>query len=590
MTRFLALLSCLILLLGLCIGVSAAETDGTYASAVSIFATVSSNGTCDVTTNVTIHLDAPEKNLTFPVPINASNVTLNGKPVLTEKSGSARFVSLSRIIGNMAGDYSFSVGFSVHSAIHSLASETTQSTEATEPGALPVYRRLELELPLLAGFPHPIKELQFSINLPGMISQPPRFVSGYHQSNIEKDLTYSVSGANIAGRSWSTIKDHETLTMFMDTTEEMFPQTRADLPALESVTTLIGICAGLAFLYWLLFLRNILPIRMYPAVAPEGFGAGQLGTILTEAGADLNLMAFSWAQLGYVILRMDRRGRVFIHKRMEMGNERTAFEQKCFQKLFSRRDVVDTASFAYRRLFQNVKLQTASRQLFRKKGVLHTKIFRSIMAVAGLLSGTCFGILLGNMLDYGWVFMVILSAVGLICSWHIQFWPDGVFLHHHSRLWTAAILSVLWLAIGVVIKQFPLALLAVTMQLLAGFLASFGGRRTEDGRNAMGQTLSLRRYFKKLPEDRIYQLCQNNPDLFFDLAPYALALGCDKRLARRFGPRRLPVCPYIRVSNSRGLTAKQWSQLMRQILDSMAVRQKKMPLEGLNSVLDNYMR
>ena len=366
--------------------------------------------------------------------------------------------------------------------------------------------------------------------------------------------------------------------------------TRADLPALESVTSLISICAGLAFLYWLLFLRNILPIRMYPAVAPDGFGAGQLGTILTEAGADLNLMAFSWAQLGYVILQMDRRGRVLIHKRMEMGNERTDFEQKCFQKLFSRRDVVDTASLAYRRLFQSVQLQTATRQLFRKKGVLHAKIFRGIMAVAGLLSGACFGILLGNMLDYGWFFMMILSAVGLICSWHIQFWPDGVFRHHHSRLWIAAIVSVLWLAIGTVIKQFPLALLAVSMQILTGFLASFGGRRTEDGRNAMGQTLSLRRYFCNLPEGRIYQLCQNNPDLFFDLAPNALALGCDKRLARRFGQHRLPVCPYIRVSNSHGLTAKQWSQLMRQILDSMAVRQKKMPLENLNSVLDNYMR
>ena len=590
MTRFLAFLSCLILLLGLCIGVQAAETDGIYAPAVSIFATVSSNGTCEVSTNVTIHLDAPMKNLTFPVPLSASNVTLNGKPVLTEKSGSARLVSLSRVIGNMAGDYSFSVGYSVHSTIHSIASETTQTTEATEAGALPTYRRLELELPLLAGFSYPIEELQFSINLPGMISQTPRFVSGYHQSNIEKDLTYSVSGANIAGRSWGTIKDHETLTMFMDTTDEMFPQTRADLPALETVTKLLGICAGVAFLYWLLFLRNILPIRMYPAVAPEGFGAGQLGTILTETGADLSLMAFSWAQLGYVILQMDRRGRVLLHKRMEMGNERTAFEQKCFQRLFAHRDIVDTSSGSYRKLFQTLKLQNSAQQLFRRKGIVHKKIFRGIMAVAGLLSGTCFGILLGNMLDYGWVFMMILSAVGLICSWHIQFWPEGVFLHHQSRLWTSLILSILWLAIGVVIKQFPLALLAVSMQFLAGFLASFGGRRTEDGRNAMGQTLSLRRHFKKLPEHRIHQLCQNNPDLFFDLAPNALALGCDKRLARRFGGQRLPVCPYIRVSNSKNLTAKQWSQLMRQILESMATRQKKMPLENLNSVLDNYMR
>ena len=44
MTRFLALLSCLILLLSLCIGVSAVETDNTRITAMNIFATVSSNG------------------------------------------------------------------------------------------------------------------------------------------------------------------------------------------------------------------------------------------------------------------------------------------------------------------------------------------------------------------------------------------------------------------------------------------------------------------------------------------------------------------------------------------------------------------
>lgn len=587
MTRFLALLSCLILLLGLCIGVTAAETDTTRITAMNIFATVSSNGNCDVTTNVTLHIDTPKKNLTYPVPANASGVTLNGKPVLTEKSGSARMVNISRILGGMSGDFSFTVGYSIHSAVRVVASETTQPTEAN---TAPVSRRLLLELPLLAGFPYPIDELQFSITLPGAASQNPRFVSGYHQANIEKDLTYSLSGNNIAGRSWSSIKDHETLTMYLDTTEELFPQTRADLPAVEDVTTLIGILSGVALLFWILFLRNALPIRLYPAVAPEGFGAGQLGTILTMAGADLNLMVFSWAQLGYVTMQMDRRGRVFIQKRMDMGNERSQFEQKCFHQLFSRKERVDTASAAYQRLTQIVRRQRSAPQLFRTRSTRPVLIFRIIMAAAGLLSGTCFGILLGTMLDYGWFFMLILSVVGLVCSWHIQLWPEGLFLHHQPRLWMAAIVCVLWLAIGIAIGQFPLALLAVFLQVAAGFLASFGGRRTDDGRTAMGQTLRLRGHFGRVTEAQVHQLCNENPDLFFDLAPYALALGRDKRFARKFGKSRLPVCPYIRVSNSRGLTALQWSQLMRQILGSMAARRRRISLDGFRSVMDNYMK
>ena len=578
MSRFLAILSCLVLALGLCIGVSAADTNRAYS--VQVFSTVSSDGSCDVTSTVTLHVETPQEKLTYPVPASASNITLNGSPVLTEKTDQARHINISRILGGMTGDFSFTVGYSIHSAVELVESEEEDSTA----------QKVQLELPLLAGFSYPIDELQFSINLPGLVTQNPNFVSGYHQANIEKDLTFSVSGGNIAGRSWTSLKDHETLTMYLIATDEMFPQTRAELPDVEGVTLLIWICAGLALVYWILFLRNFLPLQDYPAVAPEGFGAGQMGTILTMAGADLSLMVFSWAQLGYVDLRMDRRGKVLILRRMDMGNERTAFEQKCFYKLFSRREVVDTTSTFYQKLCQVVAVQKSAPQLMRSKGTGSVKLFRILMAAAGLLSGTCFGILLGNMLDYGWVFMMVLSFVGLVCSWHIQAWPQGVFLHHRSRLLVAAVLCGLWLVLGVVIGKFSLALIAVLLQVIGGFLAAFGGRRTEDGRIAMGQILSLRRYLGKLTEKQVHQMCQENPEFFFNMAPYAIALGCDGTFARRFGKGRLPVCPYIQASTTRGLTAKQWSQLMRSILDGMTARQRRKPLDGLRSVMDNYMK
>ena len=200
MTRFLAILSCLILVLGLCIGVSAAEANGTRAYSVNVFATVSSDGSCDVTTTVTLHVDGPQTKLVYPVPVNASNVALNGSPVLTEKTEQARLVDLSKTLGGMSGDFSFTVTYSIHSAVHSVASEK----EPEEGETLPTSRKLQLELPMLSGFAYPIDQFQFSVNVPGMVNQNPSFISGYHQANIEKDLSYSVSGANIAGRSWGS--------------------------------------------------------------------------------------------------------------------------------------------------------------------------------------------------------------------------------------------------------------------------------------------------------------------------------------------------------------------------------------------------
>lgn len=581
MTRFLAVLSCLILVLGLCCGVSA--TEDTSATTVNIFATVSSNGSCDVTTNVSLHVDTPLEKLTFPVPASASNITLNGSPVLTEKTDQARHVNLRRIIGKVSGDFSFTVSYSIHSVVDVWESEMEEGEEA-------VAKRLVVELPLLAGFPYPIEELQFSITLPGTVNQVPRFISGYHQANIEKDLTYTISGSNIAGRSWTALKDHETLVMHLTATEEMFPQTRAELPKADSIMNLLWIISGLALLYWILFLRNFLPLRDYPAVAPEGFGAGQMGTILTLSGADLSLMIFSWAQLGYVDLRMDRRGKVLVMKRMDMGNERTDFEQRCFYKLFSRKELVDTSTLTFQKLHQAVAAQKTAAQFLRHKGNGSDKIFRIIMAAAGLLCGACFGIHLGNLLDYGWMFMSVLSCIGAFCSWHIQAWPQGVFLHHKFRFYVALLLCLLWLILGIAIGQFSLALISVLLQVAAGFLVAFGGRRTEEGRMAMGQVLSLRRHFRKFSTYQIHQMCQENPELFFDLAPYAIALGREDVLARRFGSSRLPACPYIYASDTRGLTAKQWSQQMRIILDSMTARQRKQHADIFRSIMKNYMK
>ena len=584
MKRFFIFALCLLLVFGMSIGASAFEGE-TRATTVQTIANVSNNGSSQVSSTITLHVETPLEELTYPVPVNATNITLNGSRVLTEKTSQARHVKLTKLLGGMAGDFTFTVGYSIHNAVHPVEQEATEAT-----GEADTARRLQLDLPLLAGFSYPIDQFQFSINLPGNINNQPTFISGYHQANIEKDLTYSVAGGNVAGRSWIALKDHETLSMRLIATDEMFTQTRAALPSLDTVTTLIYICIGLALVYWIFFLRNFLPLREYPAVAPEGFGAGQLGSVLTTEGTDLGLMVFSWAQLGYVIVQMDRRGRVLIHKRMDMGNERTVFEQKCFYNLFSRHDVVDTSSMSFARLHQTVSVQKAIPSLLRKKGAGNVKIFRMLAAVAGFLSGTCFGILLGNLLDFGWLFMSVLSFVGLICSWQIQHWTHGVFLHHRFRLWSALSMSVVWLALGIAIGQFPLALLAVSIQFIAGFLAAFGGRRSDDGKLAMGQTLSLRSHLSRITSRKIQQYCQENPNYFFDKLPEAIALGCDTAFARRFGKGRLPACPYIVASDTRGLTATQWAQLMRQILDGMTARQRRMPSEDFRAVMRNYMK
>ena len=58
------------------------------------------------------------------------------------------------------------------------------------------------------------------------------------------------------------------------------------------------------------------------------------------------------------------------------------------------------------------------------------------------------------------------------------------------------------------------------------------------------------------------RLLQSDPEYFFRMAPYAMALGVSKPFARAFGRRKLVQCPYFltRVQGKR--TAVEWMSLM----------------------------
>ena len=120
-----------------------------------------------------------------------------------------------------------------------------------------------------------------------------------------------------------------------------YPGCQKTLSSVPCAIQYIIAFAVLALLYWILTLRTWPVFRMQTTTPPEGITAGELGCRLTLSGGDLTMMVFSWAQLGYLYIALDDRGRVLLHKRMDMGNERSKFENSIYKMLFSNRSTVD---------------------------------------------------------------------------------------------------------------------------------------------------------------------------------------------------------------------------------------------------------
>lgn len=566
MRRFFVAAFALMLIFALALGVSAESG----ATRMNYYATVASDGSCEVTVTTTLRLEEKTDTLSFPVPLDAADVALNGDRVRTQKVGQARLIDLSSLVKGLVGEFTFTVNYELADLI--------QEDEN---------KQMVLTLPMLSGFSHSVELMEFSVTLPGNIQGKPAFSSGYHASSIEQSLDSEVDGAVISGKSLKSMKDQETLTMTLSVDEKMFPHAPVEISNAVFDDVAMGICAALALIYWLLFLRAAPVRRQTGPLPPDGFSAGEIGSLVTLQGADLHLMIFSWAQLGYVLIQLDRNSRVLVHKRMEMGNERSPFEQRLFKNLFARSYTVDTTSYRYAVLCKKARhLSPEGRNLISKKSG-NPLLFRGLGAGVALFGGIAIGIAMGAGAIAQWFWVVVLAAASLVSGWYIQQWAEGLLLQNKRPLWLGLALSVVWILMGIFAGQVWVGILMTASQLMVGLMASFGGRRTPQGRQLQAQTLGFRHYLKTIPAEQLDHIVEQEPDHFHNMAPVALALGVDRAFAKRFGSEKIDPCPYLTTGMDGHRTAGEWSELYRKALDAMSDRSRRLPLEKLIRIIES---
>ena len=559
MRRILILLLCMALLIGAVYADNRANT-------VRNDTTVLPDGSARVMLTVSIRLDDPVENLTFPLPKGADDVTLNGSPVETVPSranSSVDLVDLSYLDG-VTGVQDLLFGYTIPAVV---AYDEAADSDAE--------RQLLLSLPLLSGFDYPVDAMSFSVALPAGVEGTPSFYSGYFLQSIESDLTYSFVDGIISGSVTEVMKDKETLMMTIQVTQEQFPE----LVIIENEENLhlyaMGAVTALALVFWLLFLRSLPVFSGRRNAAPMGIHAGELGSRLTMEGADLTMMVFQWAQLGYIHIVPDKRDRVWLHKRMEMGNERSEFEVNCFNKLFGKNKSVDGTGSRYGRLWHSVRATIDCREEITPGGLGARNVFRFLAMLVSTIAGASMGM---NLIEEGpWriALAAALALTGSFTAWKIQAGCMKLHLRHREQLPLGIICCLLWLAISVLADRPVAGLFSTAVQLLAGVFTTWGGRRTKPGWQMACRILGLRHYLTGAKRDEIKEELSKNPDYFFEMIPYAMAFGVENKFAGRFGRRIMPQCSYLEADRASKRTAREWAVAMRQTAKKLDAAGKK---------------
>ena len=532
------------------------------ASYVENITTITSDGECNVTLRITIHLETINEDITFPLPLKATDIEVNNSRASTVKSSTATEVDLSKVVGGVIGDHTVKIDYKL-------------------PGAVAMSEgKMILTLPLINGFEYPVESMEFAITLPGQVTTQPTFTASYQMSTTGSNMNVAINGTMISGQITSPLKDHETLVMTMEVDPEMFGGVSTyERTGNPEIIPMI-VCAALALLYWLFALRTLPLVRVRRATPPEGVSAGEMGCRLTFAGADLTMMVFTWAQLGYILIHLDDSGRVWLHKRMEMGNERSLFEVKCFKALFGKRRSVDGTGYQYARLCRKFAKQVPGERTMCRPNSGNIKIFRVLSCGTGVFCGICLAMNLTGIVVLQVMLAIILAVFGAISAWNIQEGMYRIHIRGKMPLILCLALCLVWLLIGLWAGQILIALLGMILcQLLAGLAAAYGGRRNEMGRQNATQILGLRHYLKTISKEELQRVLKNDPEFFYNMAPYAIALGVDGPFAKHFGKRKLRPCPYFAFGMHGKHTAQEWAKTMREAADILDARQRQMEWE-----------
>ena len=523
---------------------------------------ISPDGSAQVTLSVVLKLDSMPAALVFPVPGDAENITVSGIAATSTRSGDTRNIDLSNFI-TYAGTHTLVIRYDL-------------------PGVVvPEDEKLILTLPILCGFEYPIDSLNFSVTLPGIISNIPTFSSTYYPDAIETMMTIIRKDATISGSVDQRLQDHESLTMILEVSAEMFPDCVEQTWSLNTTEIVMIVLAALAMLYWLVFMRGFLPKAVRRTSAPAGITAGQIGCHLSKQGVDFTMMVLSWAQLGYLLIQPDDNGRVLLHKRMDMGNERSEFENRAFRNLFGKRQVVDGTGYHYARCCRKAAVSIPGVQEDFQNRTGSPMLLKIMTATVSAVSGISYAANLAK--DAGWqvVIGILLVILGFICGWLLQNVGKALFSRHRIHLIPAGVAAGVWFLLGYLAGEWHVALILIVFELLLGLGGLFGGFRTDGGNQVAAEILGLRQYLTQLTAEEWKQILRRNPHYFYDIAPYAIALGIDRKFAQKLGQKRLPECPYLTTGMDGHLTAAEWNQLLRETITALDALQKRLPLDRL---------
>ena len=493
--------------------------------------TVDENGTARADAN--LHLTFPETQNSFTIVLgpDVSGVHLDGYDAKISHAASQTSATISTEYG-LPNEMDLHLTYTIHNTV--------------QPGS----DAQQFSVRLLGGVPDAdVRKLMVTVKMPKPFSALPEFSSGYYAESIDNYLTTTVSeDGTLTATSTEDMLAGETLDLRLDMEQDYFTLHNVAGRTLLVDKIAMIVLALLGVLYWWRSVRSPLPRLESKSQPPMGVEPGVAGMLMIGDDPDLALMVLYWAASGYLRVSRLRGGQLMFSQRIPMGNERSAYEQAIFSRLFARVSDVTASSNTWRaadkKADKAARVYWRNRIYERKPG--NPRFLRTLaVLMCGFAALSCADRVIPSM-SLRALPLAGITLLGVIWGIMLQF---AAYRLPMRRKKTPIILFAICLVLLIVGWQLAgdqgSLLAAALYSLLMSLLLVFGPKRKEEGMEILSDLLGWRRYLRTLTPAAAQQLLQSDPQYFYRNLLYAEALGVGREFTRAFDNCRLDECAFF---------------------------------------------
>lgn len=303
-------------------------------------------------------------------------------------------------------------------------------------------------------------------------------------------------------------------------------------------------------------------VEFYP---PDGMTPAEMGYIIDAhlSNRDMVSMIYYWASKGYLdIVYLDKKDFYLKRKTYSIGGK--AFEQALFRGLWlGKRDTAfpsDLKERYYRYINSAIKSIENSYggkgSLISKWRIVSSVIFGYILPSLFITISSIYALAVLGKSATGNGFMI---AAMVALMWLI--YSMGKKIHKNAfspnKGFTTTICTLVGVISAMLIMYYytmcvgnflfgnEVALAVAFINCLIIFFSQKIKRRSDWGEELLNKTLGFRMFLETAESERLRMLCDENPQYFYDILPYAQVLGITKKWIKLFDEIGIPPAEYV---------------------------------------------